>query len=299
MTPPSDWSYEDAFIRNQGLISPAEQAKLRRTRIAIAGMGGVGGVHLATLARLGIGAFTIADPDVYETANINRQYGASAQTLGRPKVEVMAEIARGINPEIDLRLFCEPIGKENVDDFLQGADLFVDAIEFFEIDARRVIFRKAAERGIYAVSAGPVGFGTVWQIFDPTGMPFDRYFDFSDGMDATEKMIAFGLGVAPRLLQIPYMPKETVRLDRRIAPSSSGACQLAAGVLAIESVKILLGRGRIYPIPYYHQFDAYRGRFLRKKLRGGNRHPLQRLKRWWLANYFRRQSAGETPQGTQ
>ncbi|MGK2907461.1 MAG: ThiF family adenylyltransferase, partial [Desulfuromonadales bacterium] len=57
------------FSRNIGLISEAVQARLLATRVAVAGVGGVGGIHLLTLARLGVGKFTIADMDVYERAN--------------------------------------------------------------------------------------------------------------------------------------------------------------------------------------------------------------------------------------
>src|SRR5438552_16999774 len=99
--PPTDWNYERAFSRNRGLISAAEQEKLRRSHVAIAGMGGVGGVHLITLARLGIGKFTIADPDTFEVANFNRQYGAKTHTVGRGKAEVMAAAARAINPDVE------------------------------------------------------------------------------------------------------------------------------------------------------------------------------------------------------
>src|SRR5688572_3034414 len=81
----SKWTYEDAFKRNRGLITEEEQQKLRNSRVAIAGMGGVGGVHLITLARLGIGKFTIADPDVFDVPNFNRQYGATISNLGRNK----------------------------------------------------------------------------------------------------------------------------------------------------------------------------------------------------------------------
>lgn len=286
-----NWSYERAFSRNLGIINDAEQKKLQQSCIAVAGMGGVGGIHLATLARIGIGAFNIADPDVYEIANTNRQYGASSLTIGQFKVEVMAEIVRAINPEIKLRIFKEPIGSNNAQSFLEDADLFVDGIEFFEIESRRIIYRLASERGIWAIAAGPVGFSTVWQVFKPGGMSFDRYFDFSDDMDHEAKVAAFGLGVAPRSLQMRYMPLGTVNLKSRVGPSCSLACNLAAGVMAAEAVKILLGKGRVYSVPYYHQFDAYLGRFVRKRLLGGNRNPLQQIKRWLLANYFRRQSA--------
>jgi tRNA A37 threonylcarbamoyladenosine dehydratase len=102
---PGNWSYHEAFARHRGLIAAEEQERLRRSKVAIAGMGGVGGVHLITLARLGIGRFHVADPDRFDVANFNRQYGANTRNLGRDKAEVLADEARAINPELDLRVF--------------------------------------------------------------------------------------------------------------------------------------------------------------------------------------------------
>jgi len=70
------FDYKVAFSRNIGWVTEAEQSRLRSKRIAIAGMGGVGGGHLLTLTRLGVGAFNIADFDAFELANFNRQAGA-------------------------------------------------------------------------------------------------------------------------------------------------------------------------------------------------------------------------------
>src|SRR5262245_4711090 len=106
-----------AFQRNTGIITPEEQHRLRNCRVAIAGQGGVGGVHLVTLARLGIGHFTIADPDTFEISNINRQYGSSTATIGLSKVEVMANIVKNINPEIEVRTITQRIGPDNADEF--------------------------------------------------------------------------------------------------------------------------------------------------------------------------------------
>lgn len=281
------WSYDEAFSRNAGLISPAEQERLRCSRVAIAGMGGVGGIDFVTLVRLGIGSFNIADPDVFETANTNRQYGASQSHMGRSKVEVMAEIARDINPQVDLRIFREPLGPRNVREFLQDAQVFVDAMEFFEIDIRRLLFRTAAAQGLFAITAGPVGFSAIWLVFAPEGMSFDRYFNFSDDMDWLEKVAAFAVGVAPQATQRSYMDMMSVDLDARRGPSSSLACQLAAGAMACEALKILLMKGKVKAAPYYQQFDAYLGRFVQSRLSTVDRHVVQRLKRSWLTRQFR------------
>ncbi len=287
--PASAWSYPEAFSRNLGLISAAEQERVRASRVAVAGMGGVGGVDLVALARLGVGKFTIADADVFETRNSNRQYGATRSTIGRFKADVMRDIVLDINPEADVRVFRESIGPANADAFLEGADVLVDGIDAFEIDVRRLLFRKARERGIHALGAGPVGFSTVWVIFGPTGMTFDRYFDLSDRMDAVEKFVAYVAGMAPSLLQRKYMDLSYLDFANRTGPSAGLACHLASGVVAAEVMKILLRRGRVHLAPSYHQFDAYLGRFVRRRLVGGNRNPLQRAKRRWLVAYLRRQ----------
>src|SRR5437764_7307201 len=86
----ADFCYKEAFSRNLGWLTEWEQQALRHKRIAIAGMGGVGGFHLLTLARFGIGAFNIADMDKFELVNFNRQIGATMETIGRPKAQVMA-----------------------------------------------------------------------------------------------------------------------------------------------------------------------------------------------------------------
>src|SRR5947209_19614034 len=90
------FSYDTAFSRNLGWLTEWEQQALRYKRIAIAGMGGVGGFHLLTLVRFGVGAFNIADGDAFELVNFNRQAGATLHSIGHSKVSVMADSARQI-----------------------------------------------------------------------------------------------------------------------------------------------------------------------------------------------------------
>ena len=258
-------------------------------------MGGIGGIDLVTLARLGIGRFTIADPDMFEVTNSNRQYGAMRSSLGRSKADVLAEVVQDINPEIDLRVIHGSIGRDNAAEFLREADLFIDAVDFFNVNARRVLFRTAASKNIFAITAGPVGFSGIWITFDPAGMSFDRYFDLSDDLDELERVVAFGVGVAPKATQRSYMDLAALDAANHWGPSSSLACQIAGGAAACEAIKILLGRGRIEVAPRYHQFDAFLGRFATGRLHGGNRHPWQRIKRWWLTRYLRQKGPIPAP----
>lgn len=272
------FDYDEAFDRNIGWVTECEQGSLRRKRVAIAGMGGVGGVHLLTLARMGIGAFNIADLDNFELANFNRQAGAAVSTIGRAKVEVMAEMARDINPSVDLQTFGEGVSAANIDTFLKGVDLFVDGFDFFVPDIRARVFRRCAELGIPAITAGPIGFGTSYIVFLPGRMTFEEYFRI-EGLPKERQYARFLLGLAPKGLHREYLvdPGRLNLIEKR-GPSSAAAVQLCAGVVGGEALKILLGRGRIRPAPFYHQFDAYQGRFVCRYLFFGNNNPLQKVK---------------------
>ncbi|HXK57260.1 MAG TPA: ThiF family adenylyltransferase, partial [Gammaproteobacteria bacterium] len=148
--------YGAAFSRNIGWVTRPEQELLRTKTIAIAGMGGVGGSHLLTLTRLGIGAFHLSDLDVYELANFNRQAGASIKTIGNAKVDVMASMALEINPELRIKTFPNGLDASNTGEFLTGADLYVDGLDFFAVQARRRVFALCAEMEIPAVTAAPL-----------------------------------------------------------------------------------------------------------------------------------------------
>jgi molybdopterin/thiamine biosynthesis adenylyltransferase/nitroreductase len=287
-TEPVGFRYDVAFSRNLGWVTEDEQERLRRSRVAIAGMGGVGGVHLQTLARLGVGGFSIADLDTFELGNMNRQAGASMAALGRPKVEVMAEQARAINPELELCCFAEGVHDGNLDAFLSGADVYVDGLDFFALEIRRKVFRRARELGIPAVTAAPLGMGTGYLLFTPDGMSFDDYFQL-EGLSSERQAARFAVGLAPSGLMIPYLADPTcVDLKARRTPSTPMGCFLAAGVAGTEVLKLILGRGALRPAPLYHHFDAYRGRWVSRR-RGGLTH---RLKVW----AFERRLAGLSSQ---
>jgi molybdopterin/thiamine biosynthesis adenylyltransferase len=273
----SVFDYSQAFSRNIGWVTREEQERLRNTRVAIAGLGGVGGFHLLTLARLGIGRFTVADFDDFDIVNFNRQAGALVSTLGRPKSEVLAEMARDINPELDIRIFPQGVSPENTGEFLRDADIYVDGLDFFAFAARRNTFEACHANGIPAVTAAPLGMGTAVLNFLPGKMSFEEYFRL-EGHDEQEQAIRFMLGLSPAMLQRPYLvDPSAVDFLARKGPSTINACQMCAGVAATEALKIILGRGAVHAAPHGFQFDAYRNKFVRTWRPGGNRNPLQRI----------------------
>jgi len=271
------FSFEQAFARTIGWVTRDEQRVLRGKRIAIAGLGGVGGSYLLTLARLGIGAFSISDFDSFELANFNRQAGALVTTLGQSKSAVLAGMAREINPGLDLRVFSDGVNGQNIDRFLEGVDLYVDGLDFFAFEARRLVFSACAKRAIPATTVAPLGMGAALINFLPGGMTFEEYFCW-DGQPEEEMAIRFLIGLAPAVLQRGYLvDPSAVDLARHQGPSTVMACDLAAGVAATEALKILLKRGKVIAAPRGVHFDAYRNRLIHTWRPGGNRNPLQRL----------------------
>jgi molybdopterin/thiamine biosynthesis adenylyltransferase len=270
--------YREAFSRNLGWLTEQEQELLRNKRVAIAGLGGVGGSHLLTLARLGIGRFVIADPDSFEAVNFNRQAGAVVSTLGRPKAEVMGSLAKDINPGLDLRLFSGGITTENLSDFFQDVDLFIDGLDYFEFDIRCAAFEACRRRGIPAVTVAPLGMGAALLNFLPQGVGFDEYFRFAECDNEADKALYFLMGLSPSMLQMGYLVDPSrIDLASRKGPSTSIAVQLCAGVAGAEALKILLGRGKVYAAPWGVHFDAYKNKLKRTWRPGGNGNPLQKL----------------------
>jgi molybdopterin/thiamine biosynthesis adenylyltransferase len=285
---PSKFTFNEAFERNFGLVNKAEQERLASSRIAVAGCGGVGGVHAHTLARLGIGKFRLADPDFFSLANFNRQIGATIETIGRQKAQVTARMIESINPEAEVDILESGIDSNNVGAFLQGADLVVDGVDFFALPARRILLAKAWERKTPVLIAAPLGFSSTLHIFSPGGMSFDEYFDLWDDQDPYEQYVNFLIGLAPSALHAPYTDISTADPATGRGPSSIIGSQMAACVAGGEALRILLNRGPSLCAPNYLQIDVYRRLLRSRKLRGGNRNLLQRIKKFVIKRYLER-----------
>ncbi|MCH7344150.1 ThiF family adenylyltransferase [Pelomonas sp. CA6] len=273
----AQFDYDKAFSRNIGWVTRDEQAILRKVRVAIAGQGGVGGVHALTLARLGISHFHLADFDSFDVHNFNRQAGAFMSTVGRPKAEVMAEMIRDINPEAEIRIFDEGVNESNLDAFLDGIDVYVDGIDFFAMKARRMLFNACERKGIPALTAAPLGMGVALLYFKPGAMSFERYFRL-EGQPEQEQYARFIAGLSPAMLQRRYLvDPQGVNFKERRGPSTPMACELCAGVMATAVLKVVLRRGDLRPAPWGMHFDAYRQRLHHTWRPWGNANPMQKL----------------------
>ena len=273
----TSFHYDTAFSRNIGWVTETEQEILRNKRIAIAGLGGVGGAHLITLTRLGVGKFNISDLDIFELANFNRQAGASLGHIDRSKVDVMAELAKDINPELELNTFPEGVNKQNLDEFLDDVDIYVDGLDFFALEARKAVFAACTAKGIPAITAAPLGMGSALLCFLPGKMTFEEYFRLN-GKPEEEQLLRFLLGLSPSMLQMSYLVDDSrVDLDKHKGPSTPMACELCAGMAATYALKILLKRGKVVAAPNGIHFDAFKNKFKSTWRPWGNNNPIQRL----------------------
>ena len=260
------FKYEEAFKRNFGFLSKAEQEVLRKSRVAVAAAGGAGSAQVHVLARLGIGAFHLADPDVFEMSNFNRQTGAAMATIGRSKVDVAREIVAGINPEADARLFYEGVSEATIDPFLEGVDIVIDSLDFYCFKERFLLYRAARERGLWVLTAPPLGFGFSLIMFDPKGMTFEEYFGFSpeDSLEDLTVSLVAGIappvslvaGNAPRPLFFEYLDRNGLSFGEGRLPSVSPAPMMLAGAIATEVVNLLTKKYTPLPAPIMFQFDA-------------------------------------------
>ncbi|MFH7044228.1 ThiF family adenylyltransferase [Paucibacter sp. JuS9] len=286
------FDYARAFSRNIGWVTESEQARLRNARIAIAGLGGVGGEHSLVLARLGIGKLVLADFDEFDLHNMNRQAGAFMSTMGRTKLDTIERMTLDINPEIQVRKFPSGIDLNNLDEFLEGVDVYVDALDFFAIDIRRQVFARCREKGIPALTAAPLGMSTALLYFSADGMSFEDYFKL-EGHTKDEQLARFAVGLSPAMLNRSYLvAPEAVNFREKRGPSTGMACALCGGVMGTAVLKVLLGRGALRPAPWAMQFDAY-GQKLKFTWRPwGNSNPLQQLLLMLVRPLLRGKDAG-------
>lgn len=143
------------YSRNREAVGEAEQAILAESRVLVVGCGGLGGYLVEFLGRVGVGRITVVDGDVFEESNLNRQLFATADEIGRPKVDAAERRMRAVNPLVQLTPVCEMLTEENARGLLTGQQVAVDALD--NIPARLLLGRTAAELGIPLVHGAIAG----------------------------------------------------------------------------------------------------------------------------------------------
>lgn len=224
---------QDRFQRTRRLIGDEAMHRLANARVLVFGVGGVGGYVCEALARAGVGRIDIVDKDVVDITNINRQIIATAETVGKPKVEVCRQRMFSINPEILVearQCFYLPERAEEFD--FAGYDYIVDAID--NVTAKIDIICHAKEAGVSVISSMGTG-----NKLDPTAFKIADIEKTS--VCPLAKVVRKELrkrGV--RGVKVLYSEEEPVNTGMRTPASISFVPSVAGLIIAGEVIKELI-----------------------------------------------------------
>ena len=200
------------YSRNIRALSAAESESLRRKKVCLVGLGGLGGYVVEILARIGVLNITAVDYDVFEESNLNRQLFSTEALLGRPKTDGALERITQVNSGVRLNLVKEKLCEDNAVGIVRGHDCVVDALD--NIPARLILEDVCETLNIPLVHGSIAGwFGQAACIF-----PGDRLLRRVYKNARTEK------GVEKALGNLPF------------------TASVIASLQAAEAVKILCGR---------------------------------------------------------
>ncbi|MCG5495940.1 nitroreductase family protein [Ectothiorhodospira variabilis] len=254
-------------------LSPAEQAFLGTRRVAIDGLDPLGVEQLFMLIRLGIHRFHL------HTAPRGNMTGTHASPgFARADPDELMTKARGMNPAVEIRIFGENDDPPSEDRFLEGIDLFIDALPHgTPMARRRQSFALCGEYGITAITTQAWGQKAAAVIFPPDRMSFEEFFRPDDAPEDWQ-WLQYIAGLFPISHLVEHDPLPATIVDSGIPASSTLATACCATQTASLAQDILLQRGKGPPAPCRHIIDIEGQRHRRSWLPWGNRNPWQRLR---------------------
>ena len=232
------------FLRTQMLLGEDAMAALRRSHVAVFGLGGVGSYAVEALARSGVGELTLIDDDAVSPTNLNRQLEALHSTIGQRKTDAVAARCRDINPGILLHPICARYDAEHREMFFSARyDYIIDAID--TVSSKLDLIQTALARGIPILSALGTGNKT-----DPSQLRIDdisKTFNCSLARVMRKELRARGI-THLRVVFSPELPASPEALEapppgRRSVPASLAWVPGCAGLMmAGEAVLTLAAR---------------------------------------------------------
>lgn len=228
----------DQFDRTRLLIGEEGLAKLKKARVAVFGVGGVGGFAVEALVRSGIGAFDLIDNDTVALSNLNRQIIATRDTIGKLKVEVMRDRILSINPQAEIRMYPCFYLPENAAEFdFSQYSYVVDAVD--TVTAKIDIIMQAQAAGVPVISSMGAG-----NKMDPTR------FEVTDIYKTTVCPLARVMrrelkkrGV--KQLKVVYSTEKAIKTGADVPGSIVFVPSVAGLIVAGEVIRDLIGYERI------------------------------------------------------
>jgi len=227
----------DQFIRMEMLFGREAMERLAHSHVIVFGVGGVGSYVAECLARSGVGELTLVDSDAVALSNLNRQIQALHSTLGKNKVDAVAERCRDINPAITVHPICGLYSADTRDAFWQGNyDYVADCIDL--VSCKLDLILQARERNIPIISA--LGTGNK---LDPTQLQItDISKTFGCPLARVMRKELRGRGVEH--LQVVFSPEEAAPTEQLETPPP-GRRSIPASVPWVPSCAGLMMGGHI------------------------------------------------------
>ncbi len=180
----------ERYSRNQKTLSNADQLRLLNSRVAIIGLGGLGGTLTELLARIGVGRLTLVDGDSFDESNLNRQLLSSPAVIGRAKAEIAGQRVAEINPAVETTIIPHFLDAENSQAILTGCDLAVDCLD--SIATRFLLGQACATLNIPLVSAAIGGTSGQATVILPGGDGLQRIYGPPETAPARGSETAYG-----------------------------------------------------------------------------------------------------------
>ena len=221
---------ENEFSRTELLLGSEAIEKLNKARVAIFGVGGVGGYVCEALARSGVGSFDLIDKDTVSITNINRQIIALHSTLGKNKTEVMKERILDINPKATVNIYNVFYLPETSDEFnFNKYDYVIDAVD--NVSAKIELVMKAKENNVPIISSMGAG-----NKIDPTKFQVsDIYKTSVDPLARVMRRELKKRGVEK--LKVVYSTEEPLKPKMEVNfPGSTAFTPSVAGLLIAKEV---------------------------------------------------------------
>lgn len=231
----------DWLSRTRLLVGEEGLRRLQGSRVAVFGLGGVGGAAAWALGRSGIGGLTLVDLDLVSASNLNRQMVALADNLGVSKVQAAAQMLRAFNPSVELSLRCERACEENIPSLVAGADFVADCID--DVPAKCALIAHCTREGIPIVSSMGAG-----NRLDPSAFRvMDLYETCFDGLARALRGRLRKLGVRslPVVCSLEPPLRAGVQEEGRRSPGSIAFVPPAAGLVLAGEIcrRIVAGSG--------------------------------------------------------
>jgi molybdopterin-synthase adenylyltransferase len=186
------------YLKNLSAISLPEQTRICRSRVLICGCGGLGGVLINLLARVGVGVLRLVDGDTFSASNLNRQWLCDTHHLTQPKARVGEQQVRAINPLVEVEAFAEFLDETNAERRIDGMDLVLDALD--NLSGRFLVAEAAHRLGVPFIHGAATGWwGQVSTFLPDSPLTLAAIYGVRRSRDPAE--IAMGvLGPAPSVI---------------------------------------------------------------------------------------------------